>query len=175
MAPSFSKLDGNIRPHTRSYMRDLSQSPWLIHGVAHTECPFCPPALLPESRFPRLEEGCRQQKFLWNTWAGRTRGSIETFDVCTSRFGPGPVDLRLQFKPGPACPGKFPRLTNLSITVLYWREPCYDGSAPETPCPAAFAHFPNTLKDLRLAGHPVPWTTPELVTQAAPKPLPPEN
>ncbi|KAJ7877888.1 hypothetical protein B0H14DRAFT_3858874, partial [Mycena olivaceomarginata] len=56
---------------------------------------------------------------------------------------------------------QFPRLTNLSITVLYWREPSYDGSAPETPCPAAFAHFPNTLKDLRLAGHPVPWTTPE--------------
>jgi hypothetical protein len=110
--------------------------------------------------------------------------------------------LRLQFKPGPAYPGKvsapelleliktvseqcttlklfitdandtadiistihsnqFPRLTNLSITVLYWREPCYDGSAPETPCSAAFAHFPDTLKDLRLDGHPVPWTTPE--------------
>jgi hypothetical protein len=61
--PAILYTSGNIRPHTRSYMRDLSQSPWLIHGVAHAECPFCPPALLPESRFPRLEEGCRQQKF----------------------------------------------------------------------------------------------------------------
>ncbi|KAJ7808388.1 hypothetical protein B0H14DRAFT_2608965 [Mycena olivaceomarginata] len=142
------------------------------------------------------------KSFLWNTWDGTTRGSIERFDVCTSRFGPGPVDLRLQFKPGPAYPGKvstpdllelintvseqcatlklfmiddidtadiiftvhsnqFPRLSNLSITVLYWKEPSYDGSAPETPCPTTFAHFPNTLKDLRLNGYPVPWTTPE--------------
>jgi hypothetical protein len=56
---------------------------------------------------------------------------------------------------------QFPRLSNLSITVLYWGEPSYDGSAPETPCPTPFAYFPNTLKDLRLDGHPVPWTTPE--------------
>src|SRR3954468_12350924 len=55
----------------------------------------------------------------------------------------------------------FPRLSNLSITVLYWGEPSYAGSAPEPPGPAVFAHFPNTLKDLRLHGHPVPWTTPE--------------
>ncbi|KAJ7786941.1 hypothetical protein B0H14DRAFT_2629953 [Mycena olivaceomarginata] len=131
-----------------------------------------------------------------------THGSIETFKECTSRFGPGPVDLRLEFKPGPARPGKvstpallelvntvtercatlsllviddidtadiiftvhsnrFPRLSNLSITVLYWGKPSYDGTAPETPCPAAFAHFPNTLRNLRLDEHPVPWTTPE--------------
>jgi hypothetical protein len=57
-----------------------------------------------------------------------------------------------------------PRLSNLSITVLYWGEPSYDGSAPETPCPTAFTYFPNTLKDLRLDGHPVPWPTPESFT-----------
>jgi hypothetical protein len=56
---------------------------------------------------------------------------------------------------------RFPLLSNLSITVLYWGGPNYDGTAPETPCPATFAHFPNSLKDLRLDGHPVPWTTPE--------------
>ncbi|KAJ7697515.1 hypothetical protein B0H14DRAFT_3174440 [Mycena olivaceomarginata] len=138
--------------------------------------------------------------FLWNTWCGITHGSIKTFDECTSHFGPGPVDLRLEFKTGPACPGKvstprllelvntvseqcatlklfmvddidtaeiistvhanrFRRLSNLSITVLYGGNPSYDDAAPETPCPAVFAHFPNTLKDLRLHGHPVPWTT----------------
>ncbi|KAJ7785479.1 hypothetical protein B0H14DRAFT_2630509 [Mycena olivaceomarginata] len=142
------------------------------------------------------------KRFLWNTWCGSTHGSIETFNECTSHFGPGPVDLGLEFKPGPARPGKvstpallelvhtvteqcttlslfmiddidtadiistvhsnrFPRLSNLSITVLYWGEPSYDGTAPETTFPAAFAHFPNTLRDLRLDGHPIPWTTPE--------------
>jgi hypothetical protein len=56
----------------------------------------------------------------------------------------------------------FPQLLNLSITVLYWGEPSYDSSALEILCPAVFAHFPNTLKDLCLHGHPVPWTTPKL-------------
>jgi hypothetical protein len=56
---------------------------------------------------------------------------------------------------------QFPRLSNLSITVLYGGDSSYNNAAPETPCPAVFAHFPNTLRDLRLHGHPVPWTNPE--------------
>jgi hypothetical protein len=52
-------------------------------------------------------------------------------------------------------------MSNLSISVLYNKEPTYDDSAVPTPCPATFAHFPNTSPDLRLDGHPVLWTTPE--------------
>ncbi|KAJ7857498.1 hypothetical protein B0H14DRAFT_3447935 [Mycena olivaceomarginata] len=39
-------------------------------------------------------------------------------------------------------------------------EPAYDDSGVPTPCPATAAHFPDTLKDLRLDGHRAPWSTP---------------
>jgi hypothetical protein len=62
--------------------------------------------LLPESRFPRLEEGRRQQKFFMEHVGQKDSGKYRDVQCVYLRFGPGPVDLRLEFKPGPAYPGK---------------------------------------------------------------------
>ncbi|KAJ7857496.1 hypothetical protein B0H14DRAFT_3447933 [Mycena olivaceomarginata] len=209
MAPSFSKLDPlhHMPVEIFDHMLDLTCGTYLDHYGLYTESHTLSSHFVHQRACLRAvscdwRKAVDNKGFLWNTWCGSTRGNIETFKECTSRFGPGPVDLRLEIKPGPAVPGKvstpallelvntvseqcatlklfmmddintadiistvhsnhFPRLSNLSITVLYWGEPSYDNSALETPCPAVFTRFPNTLRDLRLHGHPVPWTNPE--------------
>ncbi|KAJ7857435.1 hypothetical protein B0H14DRAFT_2578327 [Mycena olivaceomarginata] len=132
MAPSFSKLDGNIRPHARRNAVD-------------------------------------NKSFLWNTWCGSTRGSIETFNECTSRFGPGPVDLRLELKPGPAVPGKVstPALLELVNTVS---EQCAtlklfmmdDIDMADIISTVHSNHFPRLSNlSITVLTFAVPWTTPE--------------
>ncbi|KAJ7353015.1 hypothetical protein DFH08DRAFT_804600 [Mycena albidolilacea] len=56
---------------------------------------------------------------------------------------------------------RFPRMSNLSITVSYNDEHAYNDSAVPTPGPATFSHFPDTLKDPRLDGHHALWTMPK--------------
>ncbi|KAJ7857499.1 hypothetical protein B0H14DRAFT_2578385 [Mycena olivaceomarginata] len=198
MAPSFSKLEPLLTEQPLYYMPveifdhildlacgDLSQPPWLVHSVANTERTFCRTTRLSKSRLSRKEEGHQQQKLFMEYLVRNHSRKYRNVQRVYLTLRTGPVDLRLEFRPGPARPGKvstpmlldivntvseqcatlklfmvddidtaeiistvhsnqFPRLSNLSITVLYGGDPSYDNAAPETPCPAVFAHFPNT-------------------------------